>query len=137
MMSTAILLKTGGDHPAISLVSADRDAPEGSSFAESLDENLGDGLLSQGKISPEKTANGLWSLQSGEAAKRPEQMAQALDAVGEKDAAGQRGRELAAVKNPIAEKIVEPWGTIATDSQSKALVGKPAAKKEVSVQEEL
>jgi len=137
MMSTAILLNTGADHPAINLASAGRDDLEGISFAESLDENMGDGVLSRGKTSPENTANGLWSPKSAEAAKRPEQVAQVLDAVGEKDAAGQRGRELAGVKNPIAEKIAEPRATIVRDSQSKAL-GEPAAKEiEVSDQEEL
>ncbi len=137
-MSTAILLKIGADHPAINLASADQDAPEGTSFAESLDENMGGGVLSQGKTSPEKTANGLSSLQSAEAAKRPQQVAQVLDAVGEKDAAGQRGRAPAAVKDPSAEKIADPRATIVGDSQSKALLEKPGAKEiEAPVQEEL
>jgi hypothetical protein len=137
MMSTAILLKTGADHPAINLASADRGAPEGTSFAESLDENLGDGVLSQGKTSPEKTANGLWRPKDADAAKRPDQVAQALDVAGEKDAAGQRGRELTGVRDPVAEKIAEPRATIVRDSQSKALLEKPAAKEDVLVQEEL
>lgn len=117
-MSTEILLNPGAEPPPVSLGSADRDAPKDISFAESLNESVGNTALSHGRMSLDNTAAGL-SSPGAAVPKLSDGLAAMQAAMGEKGAAGHRGSEPAGIENPVAEKIASPPVTTATALQGK------------------